>query len=82
MRSSCPPPVLSVPRGSGPRRAALGCPLVTLHSPGRTNASQAELPSSAVDLIAIDMPESAQLRLPGLETSRLLAGRSSSGGPM
>ena len=28
----------------------------------------------SVDLIAIDMPESAQLRLPELETSRLLAG--------
>ena len=30
--------------------------------------------ASPVDLIAIDVPEPAQLRLPELETSRLLAG--------
>ena len=54
---------------------SLGCPLVTLHSPGRTSASQADAQfGRSVDLIAIDVPEPAQLRLPMLETSRLLAG--------
>jgi hypothetical protein len=53
----------------------LGCPLVTLHSPGRTSASEAdEYFGGSLDLIAIDVPESAHLRLPVLETSRLLAG--------
>lgn len=53
----------------------LGCPLVTLHSPGRTSASQADARfGRSLDLIAIDVPDSAQLRLPTLETSRLLAG--------
>lgn len=53
----------------------LGCPLVTLHSRGRTSASQADAYfDRSLDLIAIDVPESAQLRLPMLETSRLLAG--------
>jgi hypothetical protein len=53
----------------------LGCPLVTLHSPGRTSASEAGARfGRSVDLIAIDVPEPAQLRLPVLETSRLLAG--------
>jgi hypothetical protein len=53
----------------------LGCPLVTLHSPGRTTAAQAdEYFGGALDLIAIDVPEAAHLRLPALETSRLLAG--------
>lgn len=52
----------------------LGCPLVTLHSPGRTSASQADAHFGwSLDLIAIDVPEPAQLRLPALETSRLLA---------
>ena len=51
----------------------LGCPLVTLHSKKWTSAEAAAgyLPES-VDLIAIDVPEPAQLRLPELETSRLL----------
>jgi hypothetical protein len=53
----------------------LGCPLVTLHSPGRTSASQADSYFDwSLDLIAIDVPASAQLRLPELETSRLLSG--------
>jgi hypothetical protein len=53
----------------------LGCPLVTLHSPGRTSAGEADVFfGRSVDLIAIDVPESGQLRLPVLETSRLLAG--------
>jgi hypothetical protein len=51
----------------------LGCPLVTLHSKKWTSAEAAVayLPES-VDLIAIDVPEATQLRLPELETSRLL----------
>ena len=54
---------------------SLGCPLVTLHSPGRTSASQADIYfRRSLDLIAIDVPGSAHLRLPVLETSRLLAG--------
>jgi len=54
---------------------SLGCPLVTLHSPGRTSARQAaDYFGESLDLIAIDVPEPAQLRLPVLETSRLLAG--------
>ncbi len=53
----------------------LGCPLVTLHTPGRTSASEADKHfRRSLGLIAIDVPESAQLRLPVLETSRLLAG--------
>jgi hypothetical protein len=53
----------------------LDCPLVTLHSPGRTSASQADAYFDwSLDLIAIDVPEPAHLRLPVLETSRLLAG--------
>jgi hypothetical protein len=53
----------------------LGCPLVTLHTPGRTSASEADVYfGSSLDLIAIDVPEPAHLRLPVLETSRLLAG--------
>jgi hypothetical protein len=54
---------------------SLGCPLVTLHSKGRTSASAAAFYlDRSVDLIAIDVPESAHLRLPALDTSRLLAG--------
>jgi len=51
----------------------LGCPLVTLHSKKWTSAQAAagHLPES-LDLIAIDVPEPAQLRLPELETSQLL----------
>ena len=53
----------------------LGCPLVTLHSPGRPSASQADdYFDWSLDLIAIDVPEPAHLRLPVLDTSRLLAG--------
>jgi hypothetical protein len=55
--------------------AALKCPLVTLHSRKWTSAYKAAvLLDSAVDLIAIDVPEAATLQLPELETSRLLAG--------
>jgi hypothetical protein len=54
---------------------SLGCPLVTLHSPGRTSASMADVHfGRSLDLIAIDVPGPAHLRLPALETSRLLAG--------
>jgi hypothetical protein len=54
---------------------SLGCPLVTLHSRGRTRASAAAFYlDRSVDLIAIDVPEAAHLRLPALETSRLMAG--------
>src|SRR6266487_1140121 len=54
---------------------ALDCPLVTMHSGKWTTAREAarRLPRD-VDLIAIDIPEPARLRLPDLETSRLLAG--------
>src|SRR5260370_12026888 len=53
----------------------LRCPLVTLHSRKWTNAfAAAAYLDPAVDLIAIDVPDSAQLRLPELETSRLLTG--------
>jgi hypothetical protein len=55
---------------------SLGCPLVTLHSRRWTSAYAAAASlDSAVDLIAIDVPETAQLRLPELETSRLLVGK-------
>ncbi len=53
----------------------LGCPLVTLHSGKWTTARDAARRHSRdVDLIAIDVPEPARLRLPDLETSRLLTG--------
>ena len=53
----------------------LGCPLVTLHTPGRTSAHEAASHfGESINLIAIDVPESARLRLPGLDTTRLLAG--------
>jgi hypothetical protein len=53
----------------------LGCPLVTLHSRGKTRASAAAFYLDwPVDLIAIDVPEAAHLRLPALETSRLMTG--------
>jgi len=54
---------------------ALGCPLVTLHSGKWTSAAEAvrRLPPS-VDLIAIDVPDRALLRLPGWATSDLLDG--------
>jgi hypothetical protein len=54
---------------------ALGCPLVTLHSRKWTCAHvAADYLGQSVDLIAIDIPDPAQLRLPALATSRLLAG--------
>jgi hypothetical protein len=53
---------------------ALQCTLVTLHSKEWTNAAKAaqRLPRS-VDLVAVDVPDPAQLRLPNWETSRQLA---------
>jgi hypothetical protein len=53
----------------------LGCTLVTLHSKQWTSAAKAasRLPRS-IDLIAIDVPDAAHLRLPDWETSRLLTG--------
>lgn len=53
---------------------ALDCTLVTLHSKWTTAAKAAERLPRSVDLIAIDVPDPAQLRLPAWETSRLLAG--------
>jgi hypothetical protein len=54
---------------------ALGCPLVSLHSRRWTSAyAAAAYLNPAVDLIAIDVPEAADLRLPKLATSGLLAG--------
>lgn len=54
---------------------SLGCPLVTVHSGRWTSASEAAAQlDPAVDLIAIDVPEAADLRLPELATSGLLAG--------
>jgi hypothetical protein len=54
---------------------SLTCPLVTLHSTKWTSAVKAaqRIPRT-VDLIAIDVPDAARLRLPRWETSRLLAG--------
>jgi hypothetical protein len=53
---------------------SLGCPLVTLHSKKWTSAYAAAAHlDPAVDLIAIDVPDTASLLLPELETSRLLA---------
>src|SRR5690348_2594922 len=52
----------------------LRCPLVTLHS-RQSNADEAiSCLDPSIDLIAIDVPESAQLCLPTLQTSLLLAG--------
>ena len=60
---------------AGAAALSLGCPLVTLHSGKWTTASAAAgYLDPAIDLIAIDTPEGARLRLPDLETSRLLAG--------
>ena len=54
---------------------SLGCPLVTLHSRKWTSAHEAfRYLGQSIDLIAIDMPDPGELRLPELETSRLLAG--------
>lgn len=52
----------------------LDCTLVTLHSGNWTSAARtARCIPSIVDLIAIDVPEAARLRLPEWETSRKLA---------
>lgn len=53
---------------------ALNCTLVTLHSKQWTSAARAaqRLPRN-VDLLAVDIGDPAHLRLPGWETSRLLA---------
>ena len=53
----------------------LDCTLVTLHSGKWTSAAAAAgcIPAG-VDLIAIDVPEPARLRMPDWETSRRLAG--------
>ena len=54
---------------------ALGCPLVTLHSGRWTSALEAAAQlDPAVNLIAIDVPEPADLRFPRLATTGLLAG--------
>jgi hypothetical protein len=54
----------------------LDCPLVTLHSGKWTNALAAarRLSATKVDLIAIDVPDPAHLRLPAFETEGMLAG--------
>jgi hypothetical protein len=59
----------------------LGCPLVTLHTPDRTpDTTKASAAAFYLgwwrwlELIAIDVPGSADLQLPELETSRLLTG--------
>jgi hypothetical protein len=54
---------------------ALGCALLTLHSKQWTSAAKAaqRLPHD-IDLLAVDIRDLAQLRLPDWETSRLLAG--------
>jgi len=53
---------------------ALGCTLLTLHSTQWTSAAKAarRLPRD-IDLLAIDIQDPAQLRLPSWETTRLLA---------
>ena len=53
---------------------SLPCTLVTLHSTRWTSAvSTARCLPQDVDLLAVDVPDPAQLRLPSWETSRLLA---------
>ena len=54
---------------------SLDCPLITLHSQKWTSVHEAfQYLGQSIDLIAIDMPEAGELRLPPLETTRLLAG--------
>jgi hypothetical protein len=54
---------------------ALDCTLVTLHSKQWTSAARAaQRLSGPAELIAIDVPDRAQLRLPDWQTSRLLHG--------
>ena len=67
---------VALPEGSGRRRAY---PWAARWSPctardGRAPTTAAAHLDPAVDLIAIDVPEAAHLRLPELATSRLLAG--------
>jgi hypothetical protein len=50
----------------------LDCPLVTLHSRRSTADKAVRSVDPRTDLIAIDVPGSASLRLPELKTSRLL----------
>lgn len=53
----------------------LDCTLVTLHSKQWTSAARAaQRLAGSADLIAIDVPDRAQLRLPDWQTSRLLQG--------
>lgn len=53
---------------------SLGSPLVTLHSGKWTSAAvAARRLAKQTDLIAIDVPASARLRLPDFETARVLA---------
>ena len=61
--------------GAADLARTLNCCLITLHSGPWTTAAQAAGRLSAdVNLIAIDVPEPAQLNLPPWQTSRLLAG--------
>lgn len=53
---------------------SLPCTLVTLHSKKWTSAAGATQRLRNVDLIAVDVPDPAYLRLPEWETSRLLKG--------
>ena len=53
---------------------SLQCPLVTLHSRDSSADKAVRSLDTDIDLIAIDVPGAAQLRLPELDTSRLLAG--------
>jgi hypothetical protein len=51
--------------------AALGCPLVTLHSKQWTSADKAmQRVPEAVELIAVDVPDVTQLRLPQWQTEQ------------
>jgi hypothetical protein len=52
----------------------LNCPLVTLHTPGKTTAMSAASYLSDLELIAIDVPSSSDLRHPRLRSSELLSG--------
>ena len=49
---------------------SLDCPLITLHSQKWTSVHEAfQYLGQSIDLIAIDMPEAGELRLPPLETT-------------
>ena len=52
----------------------LQCQLVTLHTPGKTTAKSAAAYLSDLELIAIDVPGSTDLRYPQLLTTELVAG--------